>query len=61
MRLNALSLYILLLAACCVFVAAARGQEDISPADWIRPAALRPGDTIGFVAPRGAGEVGAGS
>lgn len=33
--------------------AAARGQDTPTMKDWIRPAALRPGDTIAFVAPSG--------
>ncbi len=36
---------------------AAIGQETTAPLDWIRPRALRPGDTIAFVAPSGPAEV----
>ena len=35
---------------------AAVGQDAATPLDWIRPRALRPGDTIAFVAPSGPAE-----
>jgi muramoyltetrapeptide carboxypeptidase len=40
-------------ASCVLLAAPACGQDETQLADWIRPAALRPGDTIGFVAPAG--------
>lgn len=46
-----LSFHMSLLLAFCA--ASTYGQDEAAPADWIRPAALRPGDTIGFVAPAG--------
>ncbi len=35
---------------------AAVGQDAVAPRDWIRPRALRPGETIAFVAPSGPAE-----
>lgn len=52
-------LCLLLSGAATAFVLAATpasAQEQAAPVDWIRPPALKPGDTIAFVAPAGPAE-----
>lgn len=41
---------------CLLGLTPVLAQENLAPANWIRPPALEPGDTIAFVAPAGPAE-----